>query len=63
MKILQLAACAFGQHRRDRKKAWHDDQLVRSYCAGCGKPMVREPGGWRTIAAHPASHREGAGER
>jgi len=54
MKLLQLAACAFGKHYRDRKRAWHDGQRVRSYCGGCGKPMIRELGGWRAIAAHPA---------
>ena len=61
MKLLQLASCAVGQHRRDRKKAWHDGPRVRSYCEGCGKPMIRIAGGWHPIAAHPASPKNAGG--
>ena len=53
MNILQLAACAFGKHRRDRKLAWHDGHRFRSYCSGCGKPMLRVGVKWRAIAEHP----------
>ncbi|MCW3846045.1 hypothetical protein OF829_02265 [Sphingomonas sp. LB-2] len=54
MKLLQLAACAFGTHRRDRRRVWHDGYDYRAYCAGCGKPMLRENSGWKIVDAHPA---------
>lgn len=57
MKLLQRLSCAFGTHRRDRRRVWHDGDDYRSYCAGCEAPMLRTHNGWTTIDAHPG--REG----
>lgn len=42
-----------GKHRRDRKRVWHDGYDYRSYCRGCGKPMVSELEGWRPAKDSP----------
>lgn len=46
MKLLQLPWCLFGAHHRDRRHARYDGPVVRSYCKGCGKPMVKDGRGW-----------------
>lgn len=53
MKLLQLPRCLFGMHQRDRRRAWYDGPVVRSYCTGCGKPMVKDNRGWHPDAAAP----------
>ncbi|MEZ0244985.1 MAG: hypothetical protein ACAH11_16535 [Sphingomonas sp.] len=58
MKLLQLGACAFGKHQRDRRRVWHDGYDYRSYCGGCGKPMLRKTDRWHLIDAHPTPREE-----
>ena len=59
MKLLQLGACVLGKHRRDRKRVWHDGYDYRSYCSGCGKPMISELEGWRLAKDNPAPKPKG----
>ena len=47
MNLLQLPWCLFGAHQRNRRRARHDGPVVRSYCTGCGKPMIKDNRGWR----------------
>lgn len=46
MNLLQLSRCMFGVHQRDRHRARHDGSVARSFCTGCGKPMVKDSRGW-----------------
>jgi hypothetical protein len=55
MNLLQLTRCMFGLHQRDRHRARHDGAVVRSYCTGCGKPMIKDNRGWHLDAAAPGA--------
>jgi hypothetical protein len=46
MRLLQPFYCLFGNHHRSRGRAWNDGSFFRSWCEGCGKPMVRDVHGW-----------------
>lgn len=46
MGFLQPLYCLFGKHHRSRGRAWTDGNAYRSWCTGCGKPMVRGFDGW-----------------
>jgi hypothetical protein len=50
MNLWQLPRCAFGRHHRDRRRAWYDSAVIRSYCTGCGKPMLKDQHGWHLAA-------------
>lgn len=47
MSLLQPVYCLFGKHHRSRGRAWNDGMTYRSWCEGCGKPMIRSMHGWR----------------
>ena len=47
MNIWQLFRCALGRHHRDGGRAWHDGNVFRSICVGCGRKMLRDFDGWR----------------
>lgn len=47
MRLLQPVYCLFGKHHRSRGRAWNDGMAYRSWCDGCGKPMIRNPHGWK----------------
>lgn len=60
MNLLQLPRCLLGTHHRDRRRAWYDGPVVRSYCTGCGKPMVKDSHGWHlAVALNPAETHAG----
>jgi len=42
-------ACRLGRHRRSRSRAWHDAVTWRSYCSGCGQPMIKDYEHWRLL--------------
>jgi len=42
-------ACRMGKHRRSRSRAWHDAVTWRSYCSGCGQPMIKDYEHWRLL--------------
>jgi hypothetical protein len=46
MRLLQPVYCLFGKHHRSRGRAWNDGMTYRSWCEGCGKPMIRDLHGW-----------------
>jgi hypothetical protein len=46
MRILQLFGCVRGKHLRSRRFAWHDGTNYRSWCVGCGTPLIRSYSGW-----------------
>ena len=54
MRILQLFGCIRGKHLRSRRLAWHDGITYRSWCVGCGKPLIRGYGGW-SVDPNPIS--------
>ncbi|MBO9624376.1 MAG: hypothetical protein J7500_16835 [Sphingomonas sp.] len=47
MRVLQLFQCVRGKHHRSRRLAWSDGTTYRSWCVGCGKPLIRSHGGWQ----------------
>jgi hypothetical protein len=48
VNIFQLIRCSLGKHHRDKRRALRDeDDVPRSKCTGCGRPMVKAKGGWR----------------
>jgi hypothetical protein len=59
MNLLQLPRCMFGVHQRDRRRARHEGSVARSYCTGCGRPMIKDHRGWHleteVSEAHTAS--------
>jgi hypothetical protein len=54
MNLLQPVYCLFGKHHRSRSRAWDDGSVYRSWCKGCGKPMIRDLDGWH-LDLHPPS--------
>lgn len=52
-----LLQCLFGRHTPIRSKVWDDGFNLRSKCAGCHKPMLKDHRGWRLFA--PEDHRAG----
>ncbi|MBQ1500264.1 MAG: hypothetical protein IIZ38_18305 [Sphingomonas sp.] len=46
MRLLQPIYCLVGKHHRSRSRAWNDGTAFRSWCEGCGRPMIREFEGW-----------------
>jgi hypothetical protein len=42
MGFARFISCLFGRHRRDRRRVRHDGNDFRSFCSGCGAPMIRD---------------------
>jgi hypothetical protein len=57
MNLLQPVYCLFGKHHRSRSRAWDDGSVYRSWCKGCGKPMIRDLDGWH-LDLHPPSAKQ-----
>jgi hypothetical protein len=57
MSLLQPVYCLFGKHHRSHGRAWSDGVSYRSWCEGCGKPMIRTVQGW-SIDPAPAGKQD-----